>query len=134
METETASDAGGEGQAVPPLHPAPNNPASPSGEKTEHEGSRPAQQPLAAQTRHNSRPAPPPASSIVANAERTEREVQLQSELDGERGAHATTAKEKKDRELRIAELEDELHRLRNTPQPAAAKRSLFDVSEFFEG
>lgn len=133
MDTRTASDAGGEGQAVPPSNPSTNNPASPSGESTEHKRGSSAQQPSAT-TRNNSTPAPPPASTIVVNAERTEREVQLQAELDSERGAHETTAKQKKERELRIAELEDELHKLRSTPQAEAKpKRSFLDVSEFFE-
>jgi colicin import membrane protein len=68
-------------------------------------------------------PAAPPAAHTVATAQRTEREISLQAELDTERTRHATTAAEKKDRETRIAELEDELHRLKATPTPAPRKR-----------
>lgn len=71
-----------------------------------------------------------PAARIVATGERTEREIDLESELEAERTSHATTAAEKKAREIRVAELEDELHRLKTagavpprtaTPAPARA-------------
>lgn len=76
-------------------------------------------------------PANPPAADLVLKGKKTEREVALESDLETERNSHAKTSKEKKERELRIAELEDELHRLK-TP-PAKARRLLPDISEFFE-
>jgi hypothetical protein len=61
----------------------------------------------------------PPAGRIVVSATRTEREVELQSELEQERSAHASTAAEKKERELRIMQLEDELRTLKTAAVPA---------------
>lgn len=61
-------------------------------------------------------PARPPAAGAVVQG-RTEHEIELETELDNERKAHATTATEKKQRELRISELEDELRRLREPPR-----------------
>lgn len=77
-------------------------------------------------------PAAPPAAEVVLKGKKTEREIQLQAELDSERSSHTKTAKEKKDREVRIAELEDELHKLKSAAQPAP-KKSFLDISEFFE-
>lgn len=59
--------------------------------------------------------APPPAARTVVTATRTEREVELQGELDGVRGELASTAAEKKERELRIMQLEDELRALKTS-------------------
>lgn len=67
---------------------------------------------------------PPQAAATVIAGKRTEREIELERDLDDERGRHATTAKEKKDRELRIAELEDELRRLKEIPATPAAKKT----------
>ena len=44
---------------------------------------------------------------------RSEREIELETELKSERDAHATIAAEKKAREQRINELEDELRKLK---------------------
>jgi hypothetical protein len=71
-------------------------------------------------------PAPPPAARIVGESQLTPREIELQTELDGERERHGQTEQEKKAREIRIAELEDELHRLRQLqsgPAPATAPK-----------
>jgi hypothetical protein len=76
-------------------------------------------------------PAAPPAAKIVLTGEKSERETSLETELEAERNSHARTAKDKKDREVRIAELEDQLHKLKTPPQPKA--KSLLDISEFFE-
>jgi hypothetical protein len=54
-------------------------------------------------------PAPPPAATVVQNATKSERELQLETDLESERKA-------KKDREFRVAELEDENHRLKSAP------------------
>ena len=51
----------------------------------------------------------------MVTATRTEREVELQGELDGVRGELASTAAEKKERELRIMQLEDELRALKTS-------------------
>ena len=65
---------------------------------------------------------PPPAAETVATGKRSEREIALETELQKERDTHATTAKEKKDRESRIAELEAELASLKAQPKPAEEK------------
>jgi len=66
----------------------------------------------------------------VLTGQRTERELSLETELETERSSHGKTAKEKKERETKIAELEDELHRLRHPARPAEKKSAL---EEFFE-
>ena len=68
---------------------------------------------------------PPPAARVVLTGQRTERELTLETELETEKSSHAKTAKEKKDRETRIAELEDELHRLRHPANPAPQRSSM---------
>lgn len=76
-------------------------------------------------------PTPPPAAAIVAAGKRTEREVELEAELEAERAKHATTAQEKKAREIRLAELEDENFRLKQVglkPAPAVSR----EVTPFF--
>lgn len=76
-------------------------------------------------------PTPPPAAAIVAAGKRTEREVELEAELEAERAKHASTAAEKKAREIRLAELEDENFRLKQVgikPAPAASR----EVTPFF--
>ena len=63
----------------------------------------------------------PPAAEIVVKGSKTERESTLERDL--------------KSRETRIAELEDENHRLKTppTPQPAKEKRSWLNGATFFE-
>ena len=78
---------------------------------------------------HRAAPNPPPAAATVLTGTRSERETSLQAELEAERGSHAKTAKEKKDREVRISELEDELRRLKSPP----AKADRTALEEFFE-
>ena len=72
--------------------------------------------------------AAPPAAAVVATGTRTEREVDLEAELATERERHTATANEKKAREVRVAELEDELHRLKTAgavpPRPTTAPRT----------
>jgi hypothetical protein len=67
-----------------------------------------------------------PAARIVIEAKRTEREIELQAELDAEKGRHAATNQARIDREKRIAELEDQLHQLKQIqrvePKPAKKK------------
>lgn len=55
----------------------------------------------------------PPAGSTVANGRHTEAENELRKQLDAERTAHGATAADKKKREQHIAELQDELQRLK---------------------
>lgn len=62
---------------------------------------------------------PPPAANTVLNGQRREGEVDLAAELEAEK-------KKRVDREKRLAELEDENHRLKQIPAalaPAPAKR-----------
>src|SRR5688500_8270450 len=74
-------------------------------------------------------PAAPPAASTVANGPRTERDLALETELSQVKAdlqrvkeQHAATEKEKKDREIRINTLEDEVRRL-TTPPATPAKQ-----------
>jgi hypothetical protein len=67
--------------------------------------------------------APPPAAHTVLTGERTEDSVRLAQELEAERASHAATAADKKAREVRIAELEDELHRIKEVPAPARREK-----------
>jgi hypothetical protein len=70
----------------------------------------------------------------VTTGTKTEREITLEAELEAEKGSHNRTAKEKKDRELRIAELEDELHRLKGLRAGQdTKKRHILDLTDFFE-
>ena len=69
-------------------------------------------------------PAQPVAAQIVVTGTKSEREIELEAELDKERQAHATTATEKKAHEQRINELEDERRRLMDPPRPAPVPRS----------
>ena len=76
-------------------------------------------------------PADPPPEADLPHAGRVVmlapdgRAAALERELDEERESHAKTAAEKKAREVRVAELEDELHRARQAaqPVPVAVKR-----------
>jgi hypothetical protein len=67
----------------------------------------------------------------VVAAERTEREIELQAELDAEITRHAVTAEQKKAREVRIAELEDERRQLL-TPPPSPPKKAPGMWEKFF--
>jgi hypothetical protein len=61
-------------------------------------------------------PAPPPAATTVLQGTKSERELQLEEE-------NKKLAEEKKQRELKINELEDENHRLKQIPAtPASAE------------
>lgn len=69
---------------------------------------------------------PPPAAAIVASGQRTEREIELESELQRERDRAAgisvelTSEREiRKQREVRLSELEDENHRIKTALAPA---------------
>lgn len=75
--------------------------------------------------------APPAAARTVTTGQRTEREIQLEAELQRERDQHTSTAAEKKQREVRIAELEDELHRLKTPAKPADDRG---DLQRFLDG
>lgn len=55
-------------------------------------------------------PAAPPAAQVVITAKRTEREVQLEQELE-------VVKLTQKQREQRINQLEDENHRLKSVPR-----------------
>lgn len=59
--------------------------------------------------------APPPAATTVVNGTKTERELALEAELEGER-------KKVRDRELRVSELEASVQDLTQQPQPVKVK------------
>lgn len=69
-------------------------------------------------------PAAPPAARTVKEGERTERELQLEKDLQAANDREARTAAEKKDREQRINQLEDELRQLKQIPKTEPAKKS----------
>lgn len=75
-------------------------------------------------------PAPPPAAKIIVEGVRSELEIELESELQAERDRHATTAAEKKQREIRIAELEDERRALLAPPAPKKSIMERFMAGE----
>jgi len=81
-------------------------------------------------------PPAPSAATTVIKGTKTEAELQLEKDLRTERDSHATTAAEKKKREIRIAELEDELRTLRAAQSaPAApAKQSRGMMEKFLSG
>ena len=58
--------------------------------------------------------APPPAAEIVLTGEKTERELQLEKDLEAERQS-------RKKIELDNAQLQDEVHRLKSPPPPTPA-------------
>ena len=74
---------------------------------------------------------PPPAAAVVLAGTKSERETTLETEIAELRESSGLTIRQ---RETRIAELEDELHRLKEsmTPKPSAPapKRTKFT---FFE-
>jgi hypothetical protein len=65
----------------------------------------------------------PPAARLVVESAPTEREAELERLLAEERRKRAKTEEEKRQREVRIAELEDELHRLRGLLQPQLQRK-----------
>jgi len=72
--------------------------------------------------------ASPPAARLVVETAPSEREAELERLLQEERHKRARTEEEKRQREIRIAELEDELHRLRrllDTPRQPQPQRPL---------
>lgn len=75
-------------------------------------------------------PAPidPPAAKAVLEGDRTEREIQLQEELQSERERTTKLDANKRDRETKIAELEDQLRQLRTSPGPAAEREDSIRV------
>lgn len=107
------ADAGG-GQGAPASAPA----ALPVAKEQPPQSPAPPAPPV------HQAPTPPPAASIVHSG-KSEREVNLEQELEDTRRQLTTTAEEKKAREVRINELEDELRALKGpAPKPAAAKSS----------
>ena len=67
-----------------------------------------------------------PATRIVVTGTKSEREIDLEAQLKAERDTHAITAREKKERELKIAELEDKLNAAKQiTTTPAPVKKSM---------
>lgn len=62
-------------------------------------------------------PETPPAAQTVVTGTRSERETELERDLEAER-------KMRKDREITIAHLQDENHRLKSPPQPQEPKPS----------
>ena len=96
-----------------PPQPPPETPPSPPSDP----GPAPEDPPQPGPT-----PAPPRAGRIVVTGEKTERELSLERNL--------------RDRETRLAELEDENRRLKTPPQPRPApqKRSWLEGGTFFEG
>jgi hypothetical protein len=56
---------------------------------------------------------PPPAAAVVLAGTKTEAEIKLETDLADERNRHGRTAEDKKQREIKISELEDELAKLR---------------------
>jgi hypothetical protein len=68
------------------------------------------------------KPVAPPAAAAVIDGTKTEAEIKLESELKEERARHDKTADEKKQREIRISELEDELRLLRQVQSTAPTR------------
>jgi hypothetical protein len=88
------SDAGDGGNPTPNNAPQPASPPA-----------QPAQPPAE----------PPPAASAVVTGKKSEREVQLEKELEAERG-------KLREREIKISELEDQNFQLKGS-QPKKEKR-----------
>jgi hypothetical protein len=61
---------------------------------------------------------PPPAAAVVLTGTKSERETGLETEIAELRESSGLTIRQ---RETRIAELEDELHRLKETLRPVPA-------------
>lgn len=85
------------------------------------EGGGNQEPPTAEQTGSVELPAGPPAAETVLNGTRSEREIELEQELEAERQRRVKTEAEKIERERTIAELQDQLHALRNPPKPSKA-------------
>lgn len=63
-------------------------------------------------------PARPPAAGTALAGTKTERELQLEEDLRIKADENARLAQEKRDRETKIAELEDQLDRTRRESEP----------------
>lgn len=80
-----------------------------------------------------------PAARTVITGERSEREIELEAEIEGLRGRDELSAAEKKKLETKISELENELHDLKQatgaptarTPAPRSDKRRRPTVGMF---
>jgi hypothetical protein len=72
--------------------------------------------------------AAPPAAAVTVLNGKSEREIELERELGDANRVLGRTVEEKKQREIRIIELEDELKRLRQTP---AEPKPLFSPFTF---
>jgi hypothetical protein len=92
------SDVPGSPPAPPVTPPAPS----------------PAPTPAPAPQNDNNKP---PAARVVTEGTKSEREIQLEGELQAERERHTKTAGEKIEREKRMMELEDQLRTLTATPK-----------------
>lgn len=74
------------------------------------------------------KPAPPPAAKVVVESGKSERELQLEADLQRERD-------ERKKDQIKLSETQDENQRLKQVPQekkPAKAKKSSGPISSFF--
>lgn len=67
----------------------------------------------------NPAPASPVAAETVLNADTTERTLQIQADLEREREKSARLEGTVRERETRVAELEDTISQLTATPSPA---------------
>lgn len=63
-------------------------------------------------------PEAPPAAETVIEGDRTEREIDLQAELDAEREARRKDGEALRQREIRVSELEDENRSLKDALKP----------------
>lgn len=75
-------------------------------------------------TQTQNAPAAPPAAATVLSGTIDERLVNLQEQLDAARREVASTAQQKKDRELTIAQLQDQL-RAATKPEPRETRGAL---------
>jgi len=101
MKILHTADPGEGGDPLPPQNPPPN-----------------------ANTESQPPPAPPPAATVVLNGGKSERESELEAQLESEKA-------ERKQRELRVNELENENRQLKQvTAPPLARKRSRFLLLE----
>jgi len=71
---------------------------------------------------------PPPAATIVLTGTVTERETNLANELSEVRGKLVKTEEDKKAREVRVAELEDQLRAARGEGTPTKAKKNFMQA------
>jgi hypothetical protein len=80
------------------------------------------------------KPVVPPAAAAVISGTKTEAEIKLETDLKDERDRHANTEAEKKNREIRISELEDELRRLRDVQSGPARPSKRGMMEKFLSG